>query len=153
MLRFGLEVLAAGLGTLAFAVLFHVPGRYYLRCAFTGAAGWLLYLVLRPLITVIPATFFATLLVVLLSRFSSVKVRCPVTIFLISGIFPLVPGLGIYRTAYFAVSNDLAAAGSTGFFTLKTAVAMVLAILLGFELPQNLFRRLAGQTPGKPGPH
>ena len=101
MLRFACEVLAAGLGTLAFAVLFHVPGRYYLRCALTGAAGWLVFLALRPGLTAIPATFFATLAVVALSRFSSVQRRCPVTIFLISGIFPLVPGLGIYHTAYY----------------------------------------------------
>lgn len=145
MLRFACEVLAAGLGTLAFAVLFHVPGRYYLRCAVTGAAGWLVFLLLRPCLTAIPATFFATFAVVVLSRFSSVQRRCPVTIFLISGIFPLVPGLGIYHTAYHTVTGDLAAAGSTGFFTFKTAAAMVLAILLGFELPAGPFRRLAGR--------
>lgn len=150
MLRFLCEVLAAGLGTLAFAVLFHVPGRYYLRCAATGAAGWLVFLALRPGLTAIPATFFATLAVVFLSRLSSVQRRCPVTIFLISGIFPLVPGLGIYHTAYYTVTNDLAAAGSTGFFTVKTAAAMVLAILLGFELPAGLFRRLAGMPAQKP---
>ena len=72
------------------------------------------------------------------------------TIFLISGIFPLVPGLGIYHTAYYTVTGDLAAAGSTGFFTIKTAAAMVLAILLGFELPAGLFRRLAGAPAPKP---
>ena len=43
------------------------------------------------------------------------------------------------------MTNDLAQAGERGFLTLKIAVAIVLSILLVFELPQGLFRRLAGQ--------
>ena len=68
------------------------------------------------------------------------------TVFLISGIFPLVPGAGIYWTAYYIVMNDLEQAGQRGFLTLKVAVAIVLSILLVFELPQGLFRRLCGET-------
>ena len=71
--------------------------------------------------------------------------RSPVTVFLISGIFPLVPGAGIYWTAYYVVTNELEQAGQRGFLTLKIAVAIVLGILLVFELPQGLFRRLSGR--------
>lgn len=141
--RFWSEVFFAGLGTMAFALLFHVPSRYYLRCAVTGSLGWLCYLAFKQPLGVLAATLLATLLVVLFSRFSSVQLRCPVTVFLISGIFPLVPGLGIYQTAYALVQNDPAAAGATGFDTVKVAAAMVLAILLGFEAPAAWFRRLA----------
>lgn len=144
MLRFWQEILAAFLGTLAFGVLFHVPTRYYLRCGLGGAVGWLIYLALKlGGLSPILATFFATLAVVAFSRISSFQMRCPVTIFLIPGIFPLVPGLGIYQTAYFTVANDLLNAGSTGFNTIKIAATMVLAILVGFELPAGLFRWLA----------
>lgn len=141
--RFCSEVFFAGLGTMAFSLIFHVPGRYYLRCAVTGAAGWLVFLALRSTAGNLAATFAATLAVVLISRFSSVQQRCPVTIFLISGIFPLVPGLGIYQMAYALVQGDLSGAGLTGFETAKLAAAMVLAILLGFEFPANWFVRLA----------
>ena len=141
--RFCSEVFFAGLGTIAFSLLVHVPTRYYPRCGFTGAAGWLVFLALRGALGTLTATFLATLAVVLISRFSSVQQRCPVTIFLISGIFPLVPGLGIYRTAYALVQGDLAGASLTGFETAKLAAAMVLAILLGFEVPANWFARLA----------
>ena len=95
------------------------------------------------------ATFFATLAVVLISRFSSVQLRCPVTIFLISGIFPLVPGLGIYQTAYALVEGDLAGATLTGFETVKLAAAMVLAILVGFEVPAGWFARMAAPFRGR----
>ena len=39
-----LSTLYASLGTLCFAVLFHVPQRHYIRCAAVGGVGWLVYL-------------------------------------------------------------------------------------------------------------
>ena len=78
-----------------------------------------------------------------------VQLRCPVTIFLISGIFPLVPGLGIYQTAYALVEGDLAGASLTGFETVKLAAAMVLAILVGFEVPAGWFARMAAPFRGR----
>lgn len=142
MLRLIYEVLAAGIGTVAFALIFHVPSAYYLRCGITGSTGWLVYLLCLPWLGTMPAMFVATFAVVCISRFSAVQLRCPATIFLIAGIFPLVPGLGIYRTAYALVTNDTESAGDIGLATLKTAAFMVLAILLGLELPSGLFRKL-----------
>lgn len=85
---------------------------------------------------------FATVLVIILSRSFAVYKRCPVTVFLIAGIFPLVPGSGIYWTAFYVVTNDLERAGARGFLTLKDAVAIVLGILFVFEFPQSWFRRV-----------
>ena len=85
------------------------------------------------------ATFAATIGVILLSRWFAVRKRCPVTIFLISGIIPLVPGAGIYWTAYYIVTNQLKLASETGFLALKVAVAIVLGIVFVFELPQKFF--------------
>ena len=45
----------------------------------------------------------------------------PVTTFLISGLFPLVPGAGMYYTMLAIVHNDLSEALSTGISTLSTA--------------------------------
>lgn len=143
MHRFFCEVFAAGIGTMAFALIFHVPRRYYLRCGITGAAGWLVYLLGKLFFDPIPAIFAATFAVVCISRFSAVQMRCPATIFLIPGIIPLVPGLGVYQTAYAIVTGATQDASSTGFFTLKVAIAMVLAILLGLELPISWFQKLA----------
>ena len=70
--------------------------------------------------------------------------RCPVTLFLVPGIFPLVPGVGIYWTAYYLVTDRSALASQQGSTTLRSAVAIVLGILLVLEMPQGLFRRLAG---------
>ncbi|MGN0334634.1 MAG: threonine/serine exporter family protein [Lachnospiraceae bacterium] len=136
------ELLAAAAGTVAFALLFGVPEKYYVYCGLIGASGWLLYEVLltRAGAGTTEATFLATVLVVLLSRFVAVSKRCPATVFLISGIFPLVPGAGICWASYYLVTNQLEAALSSGFTAFKAMFAIVLGIVLVFELPYDFFR-------------
>lgn len=136
------QVIAAALGTVAFSVLFGVPRKYYAYCGFVGGAGWLLYSVLTAYAhcTAAEATFFAATLVILLSRFLAVWDKCPVTVFLTTGIFPLVPGAGIYWTAYYLVTDRPGEAADSGFAAVKAAFAIVLGIVLVFELPGRFFR-------------
>lgn len=134
------KVLAAVVGTIGFSVLYGVPKQYYPYCGLIGGAGWLVYSLLIPVCSPPEAALFAAALVVLLSRLFAVRKRCPVTIFLISGIFPLVPGTGVYWTAYYIVTNEVDLAAETGFTALKVAVAIVLAIVFVFQLPQRIFR-------------
>lgn len=134
------QLMAAAVGTVAFALLFGAPRRYYPYCGLIGAAGWLLYLLLEKHIPVEGATFLATVLVILLSRMFAIRKRCPVTIFIISGIIPLVPGAGIYWTAYYLVTDQFSEALGTGMTALKVAAAIVLGIVFVFEIPQRLFR-------------
>ena len=110
------------------------------RFCLAGGCGWICYKLLLAGCGLFGSTFFATVLVVFLSRLSAVRRHCPVTIFLVAGIFPLVPGAGIYWTAYYVVTDQLAKASDRGFQTLKIAVAIVLGILFVFEFPQKWFR-------------
>jgi uncharacterized membrane protein YjjB (DUF3815 family) len=89
-------------GTWGYMVLFNIPRKYYLSGSFTGAAGWFAYLLLTEKMetSVAIATFAGSFVVVLISRMLAVRMRCPITIFLIAGIIPLVPGAGVYYTAY-----------------------------------------------------
>lgn len=136
------QVIAAFFGTIAFSVLFGVPRQYYAYCGLVGSAGWWLYLALMAYTpcTATEATLFATFLVVLLSRFLAVWEKCPVTVFLTSGIFPLVPGAGIYWTAYYLVTDRPAEAADNGFAAVKAAFAIVLGIVLVFEVPDKVFK-------------
>ena len=131
-------------GTIAFALLFGVPRKYFINCGCIGGAGWLLYEALTSCAgaTATEATFFATVLVILLSRLRAVRARCPVTVFLISGIFPLVPGAGIYWTSYYLVTGQMSQAVSSGFVAVKAAIAIVLGIVFVFEIPNKFFRLL-----------
>lgn len=135
------ETIASALGTVAFALLFGVPRQYYIHCGIIGAAGWLMYIMMGA-INVGPtfAVFFATVAVVLLSRYAAVFKRCPATVFLITGIFPLVPGAKVYWAAYYLVTNQLAEATESGFAAVKAMFAIVLGIIVVFELPQKFFQ-------------
>ena len=135
------ELIASAIGTVAFALLFGVPTTYYLTCGAIGAAGWLMYrLMLAINMGATFAVFFAAVVIVLLSRFSAVWQKCPATVFLITGIFPLVPGAKVYWAAYYLVTNQIAEFQESGFAAVKIMVAIVLGIIFVFELPHKLFR-------------
>ena len=137
-----LELIPAALGTVAFAILFGIPKKYYLYCAPIGAAGWLLY---RVMVTfagagIFEATFLATVLVVLLSRFVAVAEQCPATVFVTAGIFPIVPGAGIYWACYYLVTSQFDLAGANALSALEAMIGIVLGIVFIFELPYSFFK-------------
>ena len=129
-----LQILAAGIGTVAFGALFGVPSKYYPYCGLIGASGWAVYVFLwmrTGFWSEAVVVFLATVLVILMSRFFAVRERCPVTIFLICGI---------YWTCYYLVTGQLDEASTRGFSALKAAVAIVLGIVFVFEIPQRFFK-------------
>jgi len=138
------QILAAFVGTIGFAVLFGVPSRCWLNTGVTGASGWLLYLVLVRFTTLgIPlATFVAAVGVAVISRIFARTMRTPGTVFVITGIFPMVPGGGLFWMTYFTVSGQLGQAMSAGFLAVKITIAIVLAVVVVNEIPSRLFRRL-----------
>lgn len=132
-------------GTVAFSLLFGVPRQYYPLCGLTGSTGWLVYSLTVPHKGEWLACLLAAMAVVFLARLAAVGWRCPATMFLIPGIFPLVPGKGIYWTTYYIVTDQLSLALQTGYGALKAAVAIVLGIAVLSEVRQGLFRELAGR--------
>ena len=130
------QLLAAYVGTVAFAVLFGVPRKYYLDSGLCGMLGWLLYLILanHTGLSVANVVFFATVLVTFTAMVLAIVRKCPITVYLICGIFPLVPGAGIFWTTYNVVSEQLSAALHTGVTALKVTVAIAFGIILVAEL-------------------
>ncbi|WWE29125.2 threonine/serine exporter family protein [Faecalibacterium taiwanense] len=71
----------------------------------------------------------------LLTRVFAIVIKMPVTVFLLSGIFPLVPGAGIYYCAYYFIQGNNALALSNGISTFKVAVALAIGITLVLCVP------------------
>ena len=135
------ELISAAAGTVAFALLFGVPVAYYVSCGAIGAAGWFVYRLLADFgVGSTFAAFFATVVIILLSRIAAVRKRCPSTVFMITGIFPLVPGAQFYWAAYYLVTNQIDNFQASGFSAVKIMVAIVLGIIFVFELPHRCFR-------------
>ena len=145
---YAVQALAAFAGTVGFAILFGVPRKHYLPAGIVGILGWLLYLVLFRLAGLTPAvsTLIATVFIGVLARIFAVVEKCPAAVFLICGIFCLVPGAGIFWCTYYLISSQLDLSSTAGFTAAKVAIAIVLGIILAMELPQRFFsgrRRLS----------
>ena len=125
------------IATIAFGVTFQVPRRHYLAAGITGAVGWMVYIFGVELLGMSPAiaTLVATLPLTGCARFFSITHKAPVTIFLLPGIFPLVPGAGIYYTAYYFIQNENTLALAKGISTFKIAVALAIGISLVLCVP------------------
>ena len=89
----------AFIATMAFAVLFQSPKKILLTDGLIGAVGWVVFISLRDQMgySSFYANFFGTLALALLSELSARIFKQPATVFVIPGIIPLVPGLGIYK--------------------------------------------------------
>lgn len=138
--QFFLNILCPFLATTAYAVMFNIPKRFYFCCGATGVLSWLVYSASAGSTSPAIASFLGTLAAVLMSRMLTVKMKCPITIFLISGIIPLVPGAGVYYTAYYLVTNQLMKAAEKGIESVKIAFAIVLGIVFVVSVPRELFR-------------
>ena len=130
------QFLLAGTGTLSFAILFACPRRSLPTCALVGAVGWFVYELCVMLgLDTAAASLLAVIPLTILTRVFAILQKTPVTVFLLSGIFPLVPGAGIYYTAYYFLRDDRTLFLNKGVETLKIALALALGIALVCSLP------------------
>ena len=142
--EFFIQFVIAMLSTISFAVLFTAPKKEILYCGLTGAFGWIVYYLLTHNgIHLVLASGIATCCLTILSRCFAVIRKTPVTVYLLSGIFPLVPGAGIYYTAYYLFVGNTEMSGFKGLETLEIAGAIVFGIIFGFGIPQALFHKLS----------
>lgn len=142
-----LQFLASGTGTVAFSVMFGVPRKYYPACGTIGGLGWILYWICTNYwnVSAFLATLLATVFVAVTSRFAAARKKCPATIFLLSVIFPLVPGVGLYRTVYYLIMDETVLYRQCGREAFAAAIAIVLGITCAYELPQKWINRIAAR--------
>ena len=127
----------AMLATMCFGLTFNVDKRHFIACGLTGAVGWLVYCIANGLLglSAPAATLLAALPLTAAARLFAIRHRAPVTVFLLCGIFPLVPGAGIYYTAYYFLQGDNNLCAIRGFEPLKVAVALALGIAMVCSVP------------------
>lgn len=102
-----IQTIGAFIAVVAVAVTFGVPRKYLIYSGLVGAVGWLVYLVIKNAgWSEVISMFFAAMMVSLISHSFARILKAPVTLFLISGILPLVPGVGMYRIVYNLITNN-----------------------------------------------
>ena len=90
----------------------------------------------------IPASVYGLLLLAAALKFGVLKLdQVRETGLFLTGIFPLVPGAGIYYTAYYFIQNENTLALAKGISTFKIAVALAIGISLVLCVPIPKKRR------------
>lgn len=133
-----LQVIGAFLGVVGMSVVIGVPKKLILYSGAVGAVGWWIYLLLEqqyPTLSILQA-FVATMVVSLISHIFARVLKAPGTVFLIPGIMPMVPGAGMYRTAYYTFkgSSDLAS------YYLSQTVQIAGVIALAIFIMDSVFK-------------
>ena len=135
-----LQFIFAMLATAAFAVIFCAPKNQLIFSALAGGISWITYLIFFEFgFGTATASLVATFLLTILSRFFATLLKKPVTLYLVTGIFTLVPGAGIYYTSYYFIMNEINEFAAKGIETFKIAGAIAIGIIFGFSIPQKLF--------------
>lgn len=137
-----LQVVSAFFGVVSLAVLFHVPRKYLMFAGLTGAGGWLVeLLMMNQTENAVPPAFLSAFFAALLSQILARIFKAPVTVYLIPGILPLVPGVGMYRMVYYLLQGNRAYASYYFSYTLQVAGVIALAIFVADSFFRALYRR------------
>lgn len=114
-----------------FAVLLETPKKYLLHAGFIGAIGGGIYLYCTQReMDVVLASFLSALAIAFVSHVFARVFKAPVTVFLIAGILPTVPGAGMYRIVYYIIANDREMCSYYLIQTLEIAGMIALAIFI-----------------------
>lgn len=126
-----LKAVGAFVAIFAFAVLLETPKKYLWCAGVVGAVGWLSYLFSGVLgASELMAIFVSAITISLVSHIFARIFKVPVTVYLIPGILPTVPGAGMYRIVYYILEGDKAMTSHYLLATLETAGAIAIAIFL-----------------------
>lgn len=126
-----IKICGTFLAILAFSVLIEAPKKYLIYTGIVGAVGGFAYLLSERMgLNVVLASFISASAVALISHTFARILKTPVTLFLIAGILPTVPGAGMYRIVYNLIAGDQAMAGYYFIETLEVAGMIALAIFI-----------------------
>ena len=127
--------------SIAFAIFFNAPKRSLFTCGLIGAIGWLVQVVANLLLTdVVVSSFLGAVCVGILSTNASRFLKLPATIFIYTGMVPLVPGYGMYNTMQNIVTKNYSVASQVGIETILQAGAIAMGILLASVFSASIQR-------------
>lgn len=116
---------------IGFSVLYNIHGFGMVICASGGSLGWLVYLLAAfifpdDILRILAAAMAVAVYAEIMARIR----KCPVTSYLLVGIFPLVPGSGIYYAMEHAINGETEEFISTLMNTLGLAGSLAVGALL-----------------------
>ena len=125
------QVAGSFMAVLSFGIVLDLPKKYLGWSCVTGGVCWLVYLLIREETgSLIFAAFLSGLSVALLGHILARILRAPVSVFLIPGILPLVPGTSIYNCVYNIIRSSREQSTYYLIETMQIAGAIAMAVFL-----------------------
>jgi uncharacterized membrane protein YjjB (DUF3815 family) len=123
------------LATVSYGIMFQVSARTLLGGGIIGVSGWIVKTVVHET-GVQPPTgiLLAAISVALFSQVLSRLQKVPATVFIISGIIPLVPGYKAYITMRYLMNKNFLAGMETGMETALSAGSIAAGLIIGESL-------------------
>lgn len=133
-----LHFIFSTIATVGFSVFLNVPVNALIPSGITGGIGWAIYISIFSFsYNSIVANFVAAAIVSLISEILARRLKHPAILFVIPGIIPLVPGLGMYNTMLYMVQKNFELGISTGVDTMFVGVAISLGVLVMTSLSRT----------------
>jgi len=133
------QFIFAYISTIGFAVMFNAPSKSIYKAGFAGALGWICYsLAIATYLNKPIASFLGALAVGLMSEWFAVNTRRPVTLYVIPGIIPLVPGFGLYYTILSIIQKDYSKATNSGVESIFIAIGIALGLILALQIGKGI---------------
>ena len=140
-LEITISVIASFGATVGSAIVFNTSKYNIVRAGIVASLGWFVYLLIKNTSPSLAVAYFAGAFVVaLLSEVFAFIFKNPATVYLLPGLFPLVPGGGMFQTMEAAVSGNMENALSIGFSTLTAAGAIAIGIAVASSMAKILNR-------------
>lgn len=151
-MSYAIQLTAAFIGAMSFAMYFNVRWGKLLSCAFGGLLSWAVYLLLNTFLeSDVLSYFFASMALTVYAEIMARVRKSPDTVYIICAAITLVPGGSLYNTMHFAVQGQWKDFFTTGTHTLLLAAAIAVGILcmmtilhVGYSVCKSL-RKLGGR--------
>ena len=130
-MRIVVSILAAGVGTFGFGILYHIRGKKLLLATLAGILGWAAYHAaggfgLSESVCYLVAAAAVTGYSEIFARVE----KTPTTTFLAPGVIPLVPGGGLYYSMNYAMKEEWPLFAETALHTLELAAFIAIGIIV-----------------------
>lgn len=134
-----IQILAAFVGSLGFAILFNIRGWRLVGTSVGGLLSWALFIGINHFIPNEPVVYLIVACVI--SIYAEIMARIlktPTTAFITGSLIPLIPGGSLYYTMVHAFSGDYEAFLPKAIYTLQLSSALALGIIVSTTLARAI---------------
>lgn len=126
-----IQILAATIGSLGFAVLFNIRGVKLIAVSLGGGLAWTLFLLLdRFVASEMLSYFIVALTVSFYAELMARVLKSPATVFIAPCLIPMVPGASLYYTMAHALNKNPEGFFEKGLTTVQLAAALAIGIIV-----------------------